>query len=166
MQGKTIAFLLAAALSQGLCAGEIYRCTAANGDVMFTNIACPAKSQVQHVASYVPEQYSPVQAQELAAEAAAISARQAQESAERAQAAAYQAAQASYRQPEYETETGNDNYSPGWIAYPVFVQHHSRHDGHHPHGGHDGHGGGKPNAPMQPIRTALPAPAGGIVRLR
>jgi hypothetical protein len=163
MHGKTIAFLFATAISQCVCAGEIYRCTAANGDVMYTNIACPDKSRVQHLGSYVPETYSPKQAEELAAQAAAISARQAQEAAERAQAAAYQAAQASYRQPEPEPEMENADYSPGWIgAYPVYYPRQSRHGDHHEH--HRVVGKSAPSMPTHP--TARPAPRADVVARR
>jgi hypothetical protein len=87
MHGKIIVLLLTAAASHGICAGEIYRCTAANGDVMYTNLACPTTSQIQRVASYVPEKDSPPPVRDLAAEAAALSAQQAREAAEQAQAA-------------------------------------------------------------------------------
>ena len=164
MNRKTLAFLFATAISQSVCAGEIYRCTAANGDVMFTNIACPDKSQVKHVGSYVPETYSPKQAQELAAQAAEISARQAQESAERAQAAAYQAAQASYRQPEPEPEMESAGYSPGWIgAYPVYYPRVSHHVDHHEH--HHVVVKSNPSTPTHPI--GRPAPRfDNVVRAR
>jgi hypothetical protein len=161
MHGKTTAFLFATAISQSVCAGEIYRCTAANGDVMYTNIACPDKSRVQHVGSYVPETYSPKQAEELAAQAAEISTRHAQEAAERAQAAAYQVAQASYRQPEPEME--NADYSPGWIgAYPVYyprVSHHVDHHGHH-------HVVVKSNPSMPTHPVGRPAPRVDVVARR
>jgi hypothetical protein len=134
MRHKTIALLFATAVSQCVCAGEIYRCTATNGDVTYTNIACPEKTQVQHVGSYVPETYSPKQAEALAAEAAAISARQAEEAAERAQAAAYQVAQASYRQPEPEPEYETTDAASTWFGgYPVLFPRQSRRDGHHHH---------------------------------
>jgi len=174
MHGKIIVLLLTAAASHGICAGEIYRCTAANGDVMYTNLACPAKSQVQHVASYVPEKDSPPPVRDLAAEAAALSAQQAREAAELAQAAANQAAQAAYYQAEYETEGGahsyDDNvYYPAWFgAYPFL---HSRHDGHHhgPEVGHHGHGHDVvrpwPN-PRGPQRPMTPIRVNAVVRSR
>jgi hypothetical protein len=136
MHGKTIVFFLAVAFSHATGAGEIYRCTAANGDVMFTNLVCPAKSQVQHVASYEPVPDSPVQTADAAAQSAAMSARQAQEAAEQAQAAAYQSAQAAHRQTEYEAESDQASYDnngyPLWIApYAFFGSRFARHDGHH-----------------------------------
>ncbi len=147
---------LTAAASHGICAGEIYRCTATNGEVMFTNLACPAKSQVQHVASYVPEKDSPPPVRDLAAEAAAHSAEQAREAAEQAQAAAYQAAQAAYYQAENETESSghsydDDLYYPAWFGSSPFF--HSRHDGHHH--GHEvvHHGPRTPQRPMSPVRV-------------
>jgi hypothetical protein len=54
MRGKIILFTLVTVLSNGVYAGDIFRCVAADGDVMYTNMACPANSQVQHVASYEP----------------------------------------------------------------------------------------------------------------
>jgi len=160
MHGKIIAFLFATAISQGICAGEIYRCTAANGDVTYTNIGCPDKTHVQHVGSYVPETYSPKQAEALAAEAAAISARQAQEAAERAQAAAYQA---SYRQTEPEPAMENADYSPGWIgAYPVYYPRASHHVDRHDH--HHVVVKSAPSMPTHPI--ARPAPRVDSVVLR
>jgi hypothetical protein len=175
MHGKIIVLLLTAAASHGICAGEIYRCTTANGDVMYTNLACPAKSQVQHVASYVPEKDSPPPVRDLAAEAAALSAQQAREAAEQAQAAAYQAAQAAYRQVEYDAENdarGYDNADyPLWFAPYAFSS--SRlHDGHH-HGRevvHHRHDGGRPGSPtpmpMPPHRPMSPVTVHTVARLR
>lgn len=165
MHGKTIVLLLAAAFSHAVCAGEIYRCTAANGDVMYTNIACPTNSQVQHVASYVPEQALPSpQVQAEAVQAVAISARLAQEAAQRAEAAAYEAA--AYRREEAEAESDRVNYGDNLLWYPAYPfvgsgfsrfaggGHHHHHDGGHDGGhggGHGGHGGGGHGAPMQPV---------------
>ena len=39
MRGKTILLLLALASSQGINAGEILKCVAADGSVMYTNTA-------------------------------------------------------------------------------------------------------------------------------
>jgi hypothetical protein len=172
MHGKIIVLLLTAAASHGICAGEIYRCTAANGDVMYTNLACPTTSQIQRVASYVPEKDSPPPVRDLAAEAAALSAQQAREAAEQAQAAAYQAAQAAYYQAEYQTENTahsyDDNiYYPAWFgAYPFL---HSRHDGHH-HGHevvHHGHDVLRPSPnPRAPQRPMAPVTVNAMVRMR
>ena len=181
MHGKIFVLLFAAAFGHAVCAGEIYRCTAANGDVMYTNIACPASSQVQHIASYVPEQAMPSpQVQAEAVQAVAISARLAQEAAERAQAAAFEAA--AYRHEEAEAENDHASYNNGdnllWYpAYPYAGSGFSRFsgNGHHHHhgGGHDGghggghggggHGGGH-GSPMQPIHPVSPMSANLLVR--
>ncbi len=163
MRDKTIVLLLAAAFSQAVCAGEIYRCTAADGAVMYTNIACPTDSRVQHVATYQPEQAASRSAQvdAEAAQAAAISARLAQQAAADARRAAYEAEHAVYReQGEAEINYANDNSGDNVLWYPTYpyfgsglarrgphIDHH-RHDGGNDggHGG-DGHGGGKPGAP-------------------
>ena len=169
-----IALLLAAALSQGICAGEIYRCTAANGDVMFTNLACPSNSQVQHVASYVPEPYSPEPVVDVAAEAAARSAREAQEAAAQAQTA-YLSAQTAYLQAAAAAESAeaegyqraNDNNGyPMWIAsYPFIGRHGSRHGGGHD-GRHRHHGGEKSDSPMLPYPPTLPINTSWFARQR
>jgi hypothetical protein len=158
MRGKTIVLLLAAAFSHGICAGEIYRCTAANGDVMFTNLVCPAKSQVQHVASYEAVPDSPAPARDAAAQAAAISARQAQEAAEQAQAAAYQSAQAAYRQAEFEAQSDQGSYDnngyPLWIApYAFFGSRFSSHDGHHHRHVGVRSGPSMPQRPVSPVKV-------------
>lgn len=191
MHGKTIVLLLAAAFSHGICAGEIYRCTAADGGVTYTNIACPANSQVQHVASYVPEQAVPSpQVQAEAVQAAAISARLAQEAAADARAAAYEAGQAAYReQTEMESDRAGYNYGDNVLWYPAYPYygsgfagngwgggHHRHHDGSHDgghggrhggghDGGHDsGHGGGRPGPSMQALRPVSPASVNLLVR--
>ena len=134
MHGKIIVLLMTAAASHGICAGEIYRCTAANGDVMYTNLACPAKSQSSRLPVTCPEKDSPPPVrtlrprQQLSAHSrrARRRSRHKPPHIRRAQAAEYQA--------EYQTESGahsyDDNvYYPAWFgAYPF---RHSRHDGHH-----------------------------------
>lgn len=174
MHGRTIALLLAAALSQGVCAGEIYRCIAANGDVMFTNLACPSNSQVQHVGSYVPEQYSPEPAVDVAAEAAARSAREAQDAAEQARVA-YLSAQTAYLQAAAAAENAeaegyqrarDDNGYPLWVApYPFPGRHASRHGGDHD-GRHRQHGGEKSGSPLLPYPPTLPINTSLFVRQR
>ena len=95
MRGKMILVLLILASSQSINAGEIYKCVAANGDVTYTNIACPANSQSQHVSSYEPEPVvRSAQVDAEAAQAAEISARLAQQAATDARNAAYEAEQA------------------------------------------------------------------------
>jgi hypothetical protein len=107
MRGKTILVFLVLACSQGISAGEIYRCVAANGGVTYTNIACPADSQAQYVSSYEPEPaVRSAQVDAEAARAAEISARLAQQAAADARNAAYEAEQAAYREPaEWESLT-------------------------------------------------------------
>lgn len=192
MYGKTIVFLLAAAFSHGIWAGEIYRCIAANGGVTYTNIACPPDSQVQHVATYVPEPALPSpQVQAEAVQAAAISARLAQEAAADARAAAYEAGQAAYReQAEMENDRVGYNYGDNVLWYPTYPYYgsgfagkgwgggnHHHHDGGHGgghdgghggHGGHDGghgggHGGDRP-VPMQALQPVSPASVNLLVR--
>ena len=182
MHGKTIVVLLAAAFSHAVCAGEIYRCTAANGDVMYTNIACPTNAQVQHIATYAPEPVVPSpQVSAEAVQAVAISARLAQEAADRAQAAAYEAA--AYRREEAEAESGYANYNYGdnllWYpAYPFAGSGFPRFGGgggrhHHHDGGHDGghggghgggHDGGRHGSPMQPFQPVSPMSVNLLVR--
>jgi hypothetical protein len=100
MRGKTILVLLILASSQRISAGEIYKCVAANGGVTYTNIACPADSQSQHVSSYEREPVvRSAQVDAEAARAAEISARLAQQAATDARNAAYEAEQAAYREP-------------------------------------------------------------------
>ncbi|MGH8122919.1 MAG: DUF4124 domain-containing protein [Rudaea sp.] len=97
MRGKITILFTLAAFGHIACAGEIYRCTAANGDLTFTNVACPSNTQVQHVSSYDAVPDSPTQTWQAASEAAAISARQAREAAQQAQIAAQQAQAAAYQ---------------------------------------------------------------------
>jgi len=168
MRGYAILVLLALASSQGISAGEIYRCVAANGDVTYTNIICPADSKAQHVSSYEPEPVvRSAQVDAEAARAAEISARLAQQAATDARNAAYEAEQAAYRQPaEWESDHANYSSSDNLLWYPTYPYFGSgfpsRVGGggnHRPGGGHDGghrpgHGGGKPGAPKP---TPLPS---------
>jgi hypothetical protein len=174
MHGKTIVLILvlflAAAFSDAVGAGEIYRCTTATGEVLYTNIACPTNSQVQHIASYVHEQALPAPAVDpFAAQAAAISARLAQEAAEQARAAAYQSAQAARRDAEADAESERasdyDNY-PLWVApYPYFASRQSGHDGHHHH--NVGRSGVvKSGSSVQPHRPVPPVNANLLARHR
>jgi len=168
MRGKTILVFLVLASSQGISAGEIYRCVAANGGVTYTNIACPADSQAQYVSSYEPEPaVRSAQVEAEAARAAEISARLAQQAAADARNAAYEAEQAAYREPaEWENAHANYGSSDNLLWYPAYPYYGSgfpwRAGGggsHRPGGGHDGghrpgHGGGKPGAPKP---TPLPS---------
>ncbi|HZX89397.1 MAG TPA: DUF4124 domain-containing protein [Rudaea sp.] len=168
MRGYTILVLLALAFSHGISAGEIYKCVAANGGVTYTNIACPADSQSEHVSSYEREPVvRSAQVDAEAARAAEISARLAQQAAAAAQNAAYEAEQAAYREPaEWESDHSNYNASDNQLWYPTYPYYGAglpwRVGGggnHRPGGGHDGghrpgHGGGKPGAPKP---TPLPS---------
>ena len=134
MRGKIIIFSLATALSNAVYAGDIFRCIAANGDVMFTNMACPANSQVQHVASYEPVPDAPTRTYDGAANAAATSALEAREAAQQARAAAYQA-QVAYEQAQAKAQSEQSSdvteYSAGLI--PFYPQFGLRFHGHHHH---------------------------------
>jgi hypothetical protein len=48
--------LLATASSS---AGELYKCKSATGEITFTNIKCPDKTEVEHYGSYVDEPNAP-----------------------------------------------------------------------------------------------------------
>ena len=187
MRGKTILVLLVLVVSsQGISAGEIYRCVAANGGVTYTNIACPADSQAQYVSSYEPEPaVRSAQVDAEAARAAEISARLAQQAAANARNAAYEGEQAVYRE-QGEAESDHANYNSGdnvlWYpAYPYYGSGfsrlgsgggHHRHDGGHDGGrggGHDGghgggHGGGKPGAPRPTPLPVSPMSVNLLVR--
>ncbi|GAC1500487.1 MAG: hypothetical protein NVS1B6_06730 [Steroidobacteraceae bacterium] len=133
MRGTIILFCMVTGLSNGVYAGDVFRCVAANGDVMFTNMACPVNSQVQHVASYEPVSDTPAPTYDAAATAAAASALEARKAAQQAAAAAYQA-QMVYReaQTEARSEQSSDGteYAAEWISfYPQFGSHF--HDHHH-----------------------------------
>lgn len=56
-------------------AGEVYKCKGPNGEVTFTNIKCPEKTEAQHYGTYAPAQDSPDQYYAAADEAEAIRAR-------------------------------------------------------------------------------------------
>ena len=183
MRGKAILFLLTLASGQAIFAGEIYRCTSADGTVMYTNIACPSESQVQHVSSYEPAPAgSSAQVEAEAVQAAAISARLAQQAATDARNAAYEASQAGYHgEGEYEHANYNDSDNTLWYpVYPYYgagylglggggrphrpyVDHHGGHaDGGK--GGRGGHGGGKPGPPKPMPKAAAPRSASLAVR--
>jgi len=167
MRGKTILLLLALASSQGINAGEILKCVAADGSVMYTNTACPTASEAEHVSNYEPAPAGrSAQVDAEAAQAAQISARLAQQAATDARNAAYEAEQAAYSEPA-QWESDNANYNSGdnqlWYpAYPYYGAGFPRRVGgdgnHRPGNGHrPGHGGGKPGAPKP---TPLPSKGG------
>lgn len=133
MRGKIVVFSIVIVLSNVVYAGDIFRCVAANGDVMFTNLACPTNSQVQHVASYEPVPDTPAPTYDAAAQAAAASALEARKAAQQARAAAYQA-QAVYAEAQTEARSeqasGGTGYAAAWVPlYPRFGSH--VHNHHH-----------------------------------
>jgi hypothetical protein len=87
---------------------------------MFTNMACPADSRVEHVADYEPVPDSPPERVDPAVVAAAASARQAREAAEEAWAAA-EASRYAYEQAaaqlQYEQSYPNEGYQEAWYPY-------------------------------------------------
>jgi uncharacterized protein with beta-barrel porin domain len=130
MRSKLIIFSLIAILSNAVHAGDIFRCVTANGDVMFTNMACPAKSQVQHVASYEPVPDTPAATYSTPASTVAISAVQTPNAAEAGAAyqAGYQQAQAEAQRAQSSDES---DYASAWI--PFFPRDNSHSHGHHHH---------------------------------
>lgn len=165
MRDKILILALAVAASPAAGAGEIYRCVAANGDVSYTNIACPAKSQVETVATYEPDHYVPPPAPAYDA-----SARAAADSADEARAAALQAREAAlnariaYEQAQ-EAQAADSQAAEPIVYSPYFVpayfpsvprmhggRRHSRHDDQVLH----------LNGPRTPVRSPRWAgPSGG-----
>ena len=140
------AVFLAAIAAASSTAGEIYRCVGVDGAVTFTNVACPANTDVHRIASYEPEPEPAAPTFDARAEAAEASAREARDAAEQARAAAYQAqatalqqAQAAYEQGQAEAraeaQQPTPDYSLGWVPYyPAFSAPHREHhrQGHSP----------------------------------
>ena len=128
MRGSIVVFSFLAALGSPAFAGDIFKCVAADGAVMYTNMACPADNQAQHIASYKPVPDSPIPAYSKPTFAPAPSAQ-----ANAAQAAyrdGYAQAQADARD---ETARDDSAYAAGWV--PVFpVRRAPGHD--HGHGHH------------------------------
>ena len=143
MRAAIILAAIAAASSTAAAGGEIYRCVGADGAVTFTNVACPANTNVHRIASYEPEPEPAAPAYDARAEAAEASAREARDAAEQARAAAYQAqatawqqAQAAYEQGQAEARAEAQQSTPdnslGWVPYyPAFS---APHRGHHRQG--------------------------------
>jgi Domain of unknown function (DUF4124) len=155
MRDKLLVLVLAAAASNAAGAGEIYRCVGANGDVSYTNIACPAKSHAETVATYQPDHYVPPPAPAYDA-----SAHDAENSAEEARAAALQAREAAldariaYEQAQEEQAADSQPaepivYSPLWV--PAYFPSAPRFRGGRGHSRHD------PvlhlNGPQTPVRS-------------
>lgn len=134
-------------------AREIYRCVAANGDVTYTNLACPEKTSVQQVATYEPVPDMPTQSWQAAADAAEASAREARDAAERAQAA-LRAQQLAAHEPDEEdappAAASGIVYAPLWVA-PIGYGARGSH--RHGHGGGRDHGGGHGAPPGTPLST-------------
>jgi hypothetical protein len=112
--GKIFIFVIVAVLSDCVYAGDIFRCVSANGDVMYTNMACPPDSQIQHVASYTPVPDAPVAPYSVPGNAdnMALASR-------RNAAIAYQS-QLAYEQllDDQESEPApGDDYADGWLPY-------------------------------------------------
>ena len=129
MRGKLIVFSLIAFLSNVGHAGDIFRCVTANGGVMFTNMACPANSTTQHVASYEPVPDAPTPAYSAPSSNVAI-VKQASdaEQARAAYQAGYQQAQA---EAQREQSSKESDYPSTWI--PFFPVNNSHSHGHHHH---------------------------------
>ena len=121
MRGTLIALLAASAIGSTCQAGEILRCDGVNGEVMYTNLGCPANTQSHHVSSYEAVPDAPPPTHEYAAEAAAISARLAEEAAQRAEAAAYHAS-SNYYEASAEAESGGPyhQYEDNNLYYPAY----------------------------------------------
>jgi hypothetical protein len=133
MRAKIIAFSLLTVLGNGVfdndvSANEVFRCVGANGDVSFTNMACPTSSRAQVVATYVPVPDSPAPTYDSDAAANAAEARRA---AQQARAAAEQA-QALYAEAhagQAGEQSAEPEYATGWTPYyaPVGFYDNHRH---------------------------------------
>jgi hypothetical protein len=144
MRGRIITLFVVAVFGNGPHAGEIYRCVAANGDLTYTNLTCPEKTQVQHIGSYEPVANSPVLTADAAAESAANSAHQAREAAEQAEAALLRQAQMAYMayqeqadaQREAAYADAGDNYPAVLVPFYPYAATHlgDRHGRHHVNG--------------------------------
>jgi hypothetical protein len=162
MYGRIIAFLTVAGFGNAVLAGEILSCVSPNGNVMYTNMSCPANTQTHHVSDYQPVPDSPpISAAESAAHEAAINSRLALEAAERAEAAAYAHQAPAYE--DYETQAYHQypDYNSYYPAYFAGFGNGLGRDGHH---GHDHHGnrhpvearvihhdGARPQTPIKPM---------------
>jgi hypothetical protein len=125
MRGKLIVFSLLAV--NAVHAGEIFRCTTAHGDVMFTNMACPANSQVQRVASYEPVPDSPPAPYSTPAIVNAAPVPDPTQ-ARVAYQAGYQQAQA---EAQRDKSSDEGDYAQAWIPFYPLNMHSSHSHGHH-----------------------------------
>ena len=134
-------------LALGICSnaahgGEIYRCVGANGAVSYTNIACPADTDAQHVASYEPQPNAPVQPYALASDSEDLDARIARET-ERARELGYRQAQADLAQAAAQQVPVDDGqYLPIYLPVAPFG---ARRGGDHDDSHHHRHPGGRGN---------------------
>lgn len=122
MRSASFVVLLAFSCCDWANAGDIFRCTSASGEVMYTNMPCPASSRVEHIASYTPVPPSPPEsAADAAAAASAASAREAREAAAQAREAAYQAQFGAQRAREGEGEPAyvTDESTVWYPIYPL-----------------------------------------------
>ena len=167
MRSHRLIAALALSAVHAAAAGEIYRCIDAQGAVSYTNIACPEKTRVEHVASYVPDDsVPPTPVDDTVARAAEDSAAQAREAALQAREAALQARIASEVAREQEAAAPpplqETVYSPDRV--PVYVppatRLHGRHGGRHDRVIHiQG-----PETPVQTPHWAAPADPGRAPR--
>ena len=114
MRSTIIVFSLFGLLGTAAHAGEIFRCVATDGAVMFTNLACPASSTAQHVANYTPVPDAPLPAYSKPSFAPVASAQSGTGHAQAAYQAGYEQAQAD---AQSESSRGDDEYAAGWIPY-------------------------------------------------
>lgn len=158
LRARALASLLSLAGIMAAHAGDIYRCVGADGAVSYTNIACPADSEAQHVASYEPEPNAPPAPYAPVSDSAEVEARIARET-EQAREFGYRQAQAELAQAAAQNEQAQYDsgpYVPVYLpAYPVGVAYGAGrgHSDHHRHReSHDG--GAAPHPPRSP--NALP----------
>jgi hypothetical protein len=144
MYVRSIAFLFVAGFGNVVVAGEILSCVSPNGDVMYTNMACPSNTRAHHVSDYTPVPDSPqVSASESAAHEAAINSRLALEAAQRAEAAAYSHQAPAYEDYEpqaYHQYPDYNSYYPAYFGYGVGNGLGNNGFGRDGHRGHDHHG--------------------------
>jgi|GEM_PF-5519589 len=152
MRGKIIVCSILTVLSNGVSAGDVFRCVGANGDVSFTNVACPTNSRAQVVATYVPVPDSPAPTYNADTMAAAASASEARRAAQQARAAADQA-EAAYADAQTEAQHApsyGPEYASGWVPY--YAPFGSSSNNHRHHRGMIG----KPSTP--PSNRPMPTP--------
>jgi len=130
MCGKIIAFVLLVALGNAAHAGDIFRCVSANGDAMFTNMACPANDKVEHVASYTPVPDAPTPAYSKPSFEPVVGATPSAAQSQAAYQAGYEQAQADAQE---ESSSDENAYAGGWIPYYGGGRASHREHNHHHH---------------------------------